>query len=122
MPDAPAFDFPRDLIEEQHVLADLSARYTALCARLPWAAEPHEGWDDSGADHRWLRSSRAASKGYEPADAAELEELREALREKAAAVITHPYWGQLSGADVVKARIALKYAPLPERAGAAGMT
>ncbi|MFD9903909.1 hypothetical protein [Streptomyces sp. NPDC059063] len=88
MPDAPAFDFPHDLIEEQHALANLRARYTALCARPPQEAEPQ--------------------------DAAELEELPGALREKAEAVITHPYWGQLTGPDVVKARMALKYAPLPE--------
>ncbi|MEK2478940.1 MULTISPECIES: hypothetical protein [Streptomyces] len=31
----------------QHELSQTRTAYQQLCARLPWSAEPHSGWNDT---------------------------------------------------------------------------
>jgi hypothetical protein len=73
---------------------------------VPWSAEPLDAWQPH--ENAWRPSSRPASPGWSPQDAAEIARLRARERELATSIVTHPYWSTFSAADVLAARTALK--------------
>ncbi|MFD9395014.1 hypothetical protein ACFWBB_31080 [Streptomyces sp. NPDC060000] len=107
-------DFPQKLRDAQRRAAELYAELHSLQARLPWSREPHEGWPEV-TDRGRERAGRAASPGWDPADAAAFDKLWEELLEATAYVHTHGWWKTcrdhgVEGADLVAARQALKSA------------
>jgi hypothetical protein len=116
-PEETPFDphaFPVDLVDAQRELAEAYTALHTLQKRLPWSREPHPGWPDV-EDRGRERAGRAASPGWDPADAAAYDKLWEDLREAAAVVQGHRWWSTcrvngLEGAALVDVRQALKTA------------
>ncbi|MER5907848.1 hypothetical protein ABT150_48905 [Streptomyces mirabilis] len=101
---AASYDFPQDLTDAQDELRQVRADLQTLYRRVPWSAEPLEAWGTH--ENAWRPSSRPASLGWDPQDAAEIARLR--ARELAQAIVTHAYWSEFAPADVLAARDALK--------------
>ncbi|MGW1039440.1 hypothetical protein [Streptomyces sp. NPDC002547] len=108
-------NFPADLVMKQRALADA---YTALHAfttapGLPWAVEPHDGWDDSGTG-LWREASRPGTAGWTDEQRSEYARLWAEVRRRAIEVSCAPHWGAVrkncSPEKVVEARQALKQA------------
>ncbi|WP_432156871.1 hypothetical protein [Streptomyces sp. bgisy153] len=108
-------NFPADLVMKQRALADA---YTALHAfttapGLPWAVEPHDGWDDSGTG-LWRETSRPGTAGWTDEQRSEYARLWAEVRRRAIEVSCAPHWGAVrkncSPEKVVEARQALKQA------------
>ncbi|MFE9674685.1 hypothetical protein ACFYO5_11295 [Streptomyces sp. NPDC006259] len=74
--------------------------FTHTATVMPFAWETHE--------NAWRQSSRPASPGWDPQDAAEIARLRAREAELATAIVTHAYWSEFAPADVLAARDALK--------------
>ncbi|MFD5428273.1 hypothetical protein [Streptomyces sp. NPDC127084] len=107
-----AESFPADLIDAQRRLHQTWAEYETLCAALPWSVEPLAGWP--GTEHPYtgeITGGRDASPGYTPEQRAEVDQLRELLRELSATVATHPYWSTVETGERVAARMRLKSLP-----------
>ncbi|MFE4829947.1 hypothetical protein [Streptomyces sp. NPDC056672] len=105
-------DFPQDLRTAQLRAAGLYAEIHARQARLPWSREPHPGWPETKERGR-ESSGRAASPGWDPADAAAYDELWADLRKATAAIQGHQWWEicrakGVNGPALVAARQALK--------------
>ncbi|MEV7466163.1 hypothetical protein AB0O20_06560 [Streptomyces kronopolitis] len=85
-------DFPHDLIQLQRRLHQANADLRAFLHAHPEPPEPINGtagWSDEDKQHE--------------------RDLRAQLLDLTDQVHTHPYWDTLSGADLVKARAALKH-------------
>ncbi|MFF5517803.1 hypothetical protein [Streptomyces coeruleorubidus] len=104
---ATTYDFPSDLLAGQEELHQVRAELSALLKRLPWSVEPLDGFSD---DNGWRKVERPASPGWTADEQAEVEKLRQREHELAVFVSTHRYWSELSGAERVWARSALKHA------------
>ncbi|MFI9028848.1 hypothetical protein [Streptomyces sp. NPDC053560] len=103
----PKYDFPEDLIAAQLEMHQARAEYRALCATLPWSATPQPGYERP--EGYWYPFRREDSPGYTEEQAEREEQLRARMLELSIQIGTHPYWGTLSGGDVVAARSALKH-------------
>lgn len=112
-----ALNFPADLVMKQRALA---AAYAALHAfttapGLPWAVEPHEGWDDSRTG-LWRETSRPGTAGWTDEQRSEYARLWAEVRQRAIDVSCDPHWEAVrkncSPEKVVEARQALKQAAL----------
>lgn len=115
---APAFDFPQDLRDAQEALHRTRAECEEYARTLPWSAEPMPGWEGDKQLHTSYRSSKEASPGYTEEQADRLTGYRVRLLELSTIVMTHPFWGTLSGEDLVLARMVLKHAHEPAGSGA----
>ncbi|MEU2739397.1 hypothetical protein ABZ656_29520 [Streptomyces sp. NPDC007095] len=103
---AASYDFPQDLTDAQDELRQVRADLRTVYQRVPWSAEPLEAWEMH--ENAWRPSSRPASPGWDPQDAAEIARLRAREVELATAIVTHAYWSEFAPADVLAARDALK--------------
>ncbi|MGG8410013.1 hypothetical protein ACM614_27315 [Streptomyces sp. 12297] len=101
------YDFPPRLRALQLQLNRVRSRYLALCAELPWSAEPVAGWkaDEYRYSHR---GDVPDSPGYTPEQAEALAHLYRRLLRLSRLVLTDPYWQTLEGEQLVDARMALK--------------
>ncbi|MDW8805932.1 hypothetical protein P1P68_14340 [Streptomyces scabiei] len=104
---AASYDFPQDLTDAQDELRRVRADLQTVYRRVPWSAEPLDAWETH--ENAWRQSSRPASPGWDPQDAAEIARLRAREVELATAIVTHVYWSQFAPADVLAARDALKH-------------
>ncbi|MEV5610448.1 hypothetical protein [Streptomyces sp. NPDC052225] len=104
-------DFPSDLLAAQEELHQVRAELVALLKRLPWSVEPLDAISDTQG---WRKLERPASPGWSDDEQAEVEKLRRRELELAVFVTCHRYWGELSGADAVRARARLKHMHDPE--------
>jgi hypothetical protein len=104
---ATSYDFPQDLVDAQHELDQVRAALQTLYQRQPWSAEPMEAWGTH--ENAWRKSSRPASPGWDPDDAAEIGRLRARERDLATLIVTHGYWDTLTATDVPAARDALRH-------------
>ncbi|MGW1068953.1 hypothetical protein ACWD4F_31105 [Streptomyces aureus] len=104
---AASYDFPQDLIDAQDELRKVRAELQTLYQRVPWSAEPLDGWQTHA--NAWRPTSRPASPGWDPQDAREIARLRARELELAQTIVTHTYWSQFTSADVLAARTALKH-------------
>lgn len=104
---AETYDFPSDLLAGQEELHQVRAELSALLKRLPWSVEPLDGFSD---DNGWRKVERPASPGWTEDEQAEVEKLRRREHELAVFISTHRYWSELTGADRMRARSALKHA------------
>ncbi|MHA4815413.1 hypothetical protein ACXZ65_13780 [Streptomyces aculeolatus] len=82
--------FPVDLMELQRALEQTRAAYDAVCATLPWSAEPLDGWTTKAATATAGPVDRAPSPGYTEEQREQEAELFVRLRELSIAVTTHP--------------------------------
>lgn len=106
-PVAASYDFPQNLTDAQDELRQVRADLQTLYRRVPWSVEPLDAWETH--ENTWRPSSRPASPGWDPQDAAEIARLRKRERELATAIVTHLYWSNFASADVLAARTALKH-------------
>ncbi|TLQ38727.1 hypothetical protein [Streptomyces marianii] len=104
---AASYDFPQALIDAQDELAQVRAELQALYQKVPWSAEPLDAWETH--ENAWRKSSRPASPGWDPEDAAEIARLRARELELAKLIVSHAFWSGLAPADVPAARDALKH-------------
>ncbi|WP_328841665.1 hypothetical protein [Streptomyces europaeiscabiei] len=104
---AASYDFPQDLTDAQDELRQVHAELQTDYQRVPWSAEPLDAWGTH--ENAWRKSSRPASPGLDPRDAAEIARLLAREVELATAIVTHTYWSSLAPADVLAARDALKH-------------
>ncbi|MFJ8510804.1 hypothetical protein [Streptomyces avermitilis] len=104
---AASYDFPQDLTDAQDELRQVRADLQWVYQRVPWSAEPLDAWETHESARR--ESSRPASPGWGPQDAAEIAWLRAREVELATVIVTHAYWSRLAPADVLAARDALKH-------------
>ncbi|WP_037624075.1 hypothetical protein [Streptomyces aureus] len=104
---AASYDFPQDLIDAQDELRQVRTELQNLYQRVPWSAEPLDGWKTH--ENAWRPTSRPASPGWDPQDAREIARLRGRELELAQTIVTHTYWSQFTSADVLAARTALKH-------------
>ncbi|WP_329564464.1 nucleic acid-binding protein (plasmid) [Streptomyces uncialis] len=103
------YDFPDDLVSAQHELDTVTAQLTALLETLPWAVEPMEAWERP-KDYWYSASpSRPASPGWTDEQRDQVAALRARRLALATTVVSHPYWGTLTGGTVSDARTALKH-------------
>ncbi|GGY16844.1 hypothetical protein GCM10010358_80570 [Streptomyces minutiscleroticus] len=113
--DAPfdPFDFPADLIAAQREAAELHAELHRFQATLPWSREPHDGWQapEQSGGLRGYGSSRPATGGWTPEQAATYDRLWQQWREKATEVHQHAHWKRCTGTTGYEARQALKQLP-----------
>ncbi|KUN49711.1 hypothetical protein AQJ43_35665 [Streptomyces avermitilis] len=103
---AASYDFPQDLTDAQDELRQVRADLQTVYRRVPWSAEPLDAWETH--ENAWRPSSRPASPGWGPQDAAEIARLRAREVELATANVTHAYWSEFAPAHVLAARNALK--------------
>ncbi|MFJ4774032.1 hypothetical protein ACIP88_33825 [Streptomyces uncialis] len=104
------YDFPDDLVSAQRELDEAAAQLTALLETLPWAVEPMEAWERPKDHWYGAARSRSASPGWTDEQRDQVAALRARRLALATTVVTHPYWGTLTGATVSDARTALKNA------------
>ncbi|MGW7064733.1 hypothetical protein ACWGHM_40440 [Streptomyces sp. NPDC054904] len=110
-----SFDFPPHLKATQAQLHRVRADYTALCATLPWSAEPLPGW--KVVEGRYSPCGDVPpSPGYTDEQKDRMARLTRRTRRLADAVTTDAYWQSVEREKVVAARMALKHAhePAPE--------
>ncbi|OAH16411.1 hypothetical protein [Streptomyces jeddahensis] len=103
---AATHDFPSDLLAGQEELHQVRAELLALLKRLPWSVEPLDGFSD---DTGWRKVERPASPGWTADEQAEVEKLRQREQELAVFVTCHRFWSDVSGPEVVEARMKLKH-------------
>ncbi|WP_275562938.1 hypothetical protein [Streptomyces sp. 5-6(2022)] len=103
---ARAYDFPPDLLAAQEELHQVAAVLTALLEGLPWSVEPHPGFSDPDIWRPW---QRPASDGWSEEDQKEVQRLRDRQRELTITVVTHTFWANFEGPDLVTARMQLKH-------------
>ncbi|MFI6530181.1 hypothetical protein [Streptomyces uncialis] len=104
------YDFPGDLVSVQRELDAVAAELTALLEVLPYAVEPVEAWERP-KDY-WYSGgvrSRPASPGWTDEQRGQVAALRARRLALVTTVVTHPYWGTLTGGTVSDARTALKH-------------
>ncbi|MER6241518.1 hypothetical protein ABT185_36760 [Streptomyces clavifer] len=106
----PAFDFPQDLLDAQAAFDEVQAERDLFAQSLPWSTEPVPGWKADKQLHSDCRPEKDDSPGYTSEEAERLAGYRARILELTTFVLTHPYWGTLSGPDRVAARTALKHA------------
>lgn len=104
---AASYDFPQDLIDAQDELRQVRADLQALFQKVPWSAEPLDAWERH--ENAWRPASRPASPGWSPDDAAEVARLRAREVELAGVIVTHTHWSEVSPAEILAARDALKH-------------
>ncbi|MEV1052428.1 hypothetical protein [Streptomyces sp. NPDC049887] len=104
------YDFPDELRDAQLRLHRARSAYRALCRELPWSVQPAEGWTGEEGHYSSYRREFPESPGWSEEQRAEEARLRELVLTLSIEVSTHPYWADLEGPDVVKARMALKHA------------
>ncbi|MET8955381.1 hypothetical protein ACWEO4_33690 [Streptomyces sp. NPDC004393] len=104
---ATSYDFPQDLVDAQDGLTQVRADLHTLYQRVPWSAEPLDAWETH--ENAWRTSSRPASPGWDPEDAAKIARLRARELVLATLVVDHSYWSSLAPADVPPAHDALKH-------------
>ncbi|MDX3528216.1 hypothetical protein P1P75_17670 [Streptomyces sp. ID05-39B] len=104
---AASYDFPQDLTDAQDELRQVRADLQTVYRRVPWSAEPLDAWETH--ENAWRQSSRPASPGWDPQDAAEIARLRARELELAGTIVTHAFWSEFTAADVLAARTALKH-------------
>ncbi|MFI2241120.1 hypothetical protein [Streptomyces chrestomyceticus] len=109
-----SYDFPDDLLAAQRALQQATSDLHALQKRLPCSVEPADAFHDSRESGYWRDRQREASPGWTDEEKAEETRLREHRLELATTVVTHTFWSTLSGADIPKARSALKHADDPQ--------
>ncbi len=102
--------FPSDLLDLQRELQQTRTAYDALCATLPWSAEPLDGWTTKGATATAGPIDRAPSPGYTEDQRRQEHDLFARLRELSIAITTHPHWQTLQGPARVAARTQLRHA------------
>jgi hypothetical protein len=108
-------DFPDHLLQPQQDLNQVRADLWTLFETLPYWVEPLEAWVRHGY---WLENAKAypASPGWSEEEKQQVVALRDQERGLATTIITHPYWGGLTGPERPAARDARKHA-LEEAAG-----
>ncbi|WP_420036094.1 hypothetical protein ACN2WE_31180 [Streptomyces sp. cg28] len=114
---ADSHDFPDDLLAAQKRTAALWLELHRFTAQptLPWSVEPLDGWEAPEVPHggkvAGYASTRPDSPGWSEGDKATYEQLWRDLTDATFTVLAHRHWTSYSGADVVKARMALKHHP-----------
>ncbi|MFE2189153.1 hypothetical protein [Streptomyces sp. NPDC059455] len=99
---ARAYDFPPDLLAAQEELHQVAAALTALLEGLPWSVEPHPGFSDPDI---WRPRQRPATDGWTEEDQKEVQRQRELT----ITVVTHAFWVNFEGPDLVTARTQLEH-------------
>ncbi|MGC4987296.1 nucleic acid-binding protein [Streptomyces sp. DT193] len=107
---ATTYNFPGDLIAAQQDLNQVRADLTALYKRLPYSVEPMEAWQRP--EGYWLATSRAYpdSPGWSEQEQQKAAVLREKERDLTGVILTHAFWGEVSGPERLDARSQLKHA------------
>ncbi|MGI5508838.1 hypothetical protein [Streptomyces sp. CA-106131] len=112
MPEQTVTAFPKDLLDARRELHEVHAELHAFLEDKPWSVGPSEGWDDVETG-RWSPSVRPATDGWAEEDIRAREALQERIWKLSEFVITHTFWGTLSGPDRVDARTELIQASMP---------
>ncbi|MBM7443166.1 hypothetical protein [Streptomyces sp. HB132] len=93
----------------QDLLDAVPAERDQFAQRLPWSAEPLQGWTADKKLHGDFVPEKADSPGCTPEEAERLAGYRARILELTTQVLTHPYWATpLSGLDRMEARTTLK--------------
>ena len=112
---AASYDFPQDLTDAQDKLHRVRADLQTLFRRVPWSVELLDAWERH--ENAWRpSSSRPASPGWEPQDAAEIARLRAREVELATAIVIGP--GGLGG---VRGGVVRRVLPCGSAAVGAGV-
>lgn len=91
-----SFEFPSRLLALQAQLHRVHAEHTALCATLPWSAQPLPGW--TGQEGRYsLRGDVPPSPGYTEEQQMLLARLERRLRRLTSIVVTDAFWQSVFG-------------------------
>lgn len=104
------YDYPDALLKAQQALNEVRASLNALVKTLPYSVEPMDAWQRP--EGYWLATSPAYpdSPGWSEQEQNDVTTLRERERDLAAAIVTHPFWNEVSAPERPDARSQLRHA------------